>query len=154
MSIPIADSPTKFWKILFLFAGVFNLAAGATGMVVPAIGVTFISGIETAEPGVLFIFFILSFVVALFGLGYLMVAVNAAANRGLVTIGAIAKISLFGIAVYGYLNDLSTLEFMLVVSSDVVWALLFIRYLRTVFRRADYNELHKVKLNKSVLMGT
>ncbi len=122
-------SPSRFWKILFLIASFFNTAAGTIGMGFPALGIKFITGVETSEPGFLFVFFILSFVVALFGLGYLMVAMNASANRGLVYIGAIAKASLFVIALFGFLNNLSSLEFMLVASSDLLWAAMFALYL-------------------------
>ncbi len=129
MELKMDNSPPKLWKVLFLMAGFFNAVAGAAGMGFPALGIKFITGVETSEPGVLFIFFVMSFVVALFGLGYLMVAKNASANRGLISIGTVAKISLFVMAFYGFLNNLSTLEFMLVASSDLLWATLFMRYL-------------------------
>ena len=125
------QSPPKFWKILFLVAGLFNFLAGCLGMVFPAQGLRFASGLEITEPSILFIFFMLCFVVALFGIGYFMVAFNAVANRGLVVVGIVGKISFPVMALYGYLNGLATLEFMLVIAGDVIWAGLFIHYLRT-----------------------
>jgi len=125
------QSPPKFWKILFLVAGLFNFLAGCLGMVFPAQGLRFASGLEITEPSILFIFFMLCFVVALFGIGYFMVAFNAVANRGLVVVGIVGKISFPVMALYGYLNGLATLEFMLVIAGDLIWAGLFIHYLRT-----------------------
>ena len=129
MSFLIKQSPPKFWKILFLVAGLFNGLAGCLGMVFPAYGLRFASGLEITEPSILFTFFMLCFAVALFGLGYLMVAFNAVANRGLVVVGVIGKISFPAMALYGYLNGMATLEFMVVIFGDVIWAGLFTRYL-------------------------
>ena len=98
-------------------------------MVFPAYGLRFASGLEITEPSILFTFFMLCFAVALFGLGYLMVAFNAVANRGLVVVGVIGKISFPAMALYGYLNGMATLEFMVVIFGDVIWAGLFTRYL-------------------------
>lgn len=130
MNLLIKQSPTKFWKILFLVVGLFNGLAGCLGMVFPAHGLRFVNGLEITEPSILFIFFIFCFVVALFGLGYFMVAFNAVANRGLVVVGVIGKISFPAMALFGYLNGMATLEFMLVIAGDLVWAGLFIYYLR------------------------
>ena len=131
MSLLIKQSPPKFWKILFLFAGLFNGLAGCLGMIFPAHGLKFASGLEITEPSMLFIFFMLCFAVALFGLGYFMVAFNAIANRGLVVVGAIGKLCFPAMALYGYLNGMATLEFMVLVMGDVIWAGLFIHYLKS-----------------------
>lgn len=129
MSLLINHSPPKFWKILFLVAGLFNVLAGCLGMVFPTYGLKFASGLEIGAPSVLFTFFMLSFAVALFGVGYFMVAFNAASNRGLVVVGVIGKISFPVMVLYGYLNEMATLEFMVLIFGDLIWAGFFARYL-------------------------
>ena len=63
------NSPPTLWKYLFLLAGLFNGLAGGLGMAFPVSGLKFVTGLETAEPAVLFTFFLLCFAVSLFGLG-------------------------------------------------------------------------------------
>jgi hypothetical protein len=141
MNLLMNPSPPKFWKILFLVAGLVNGLAGCLGMVFPSHSLKFASGIEITEPSILFVFFMLCFVVALFGLGYFMVAFNAVANRGLVVVGAIAKISFPAIVLYGYLNGMATLEFMVLIVGDLAWAGLFIHFLRTSKKTLDSLEI-------------
>ena len=138
------NSPSKFWRNLFLLAGLFNGLAGGLGMAFPAPGFKFVTGLETAEPAVHFTFFILSFAVSLFGLGYALVAFNAPANRGFVVVGAIGKICFFVIALYGYLSEVATLAFVIVTIGDVIWAGLFASYLNStkeVTRRGQLNSV-------------
>lgn len=120
----------------------FNCVAGGLGMWFPVIGVNFVTGVETTAPAVLFIFFMLCFAVALFGLGCLLVAINTVANRGFVLVGAIGKISFFAMGLYGYLHGLSTLIFTLLVGVDLVWAALFIFYLSSTKRAAGERQIY------------
>ena len=125
------NSPSKLWKNLFFLAAIFNCTAGGLGMLFPAIGFKVVTGQEITDPAVIFVFFMLCFVVALFGFGYALVACNAATNRGLAVIGAVGKLCFFAMAWYGYLNGLSSLLFAVVTIGDLIWAILFIYYLRT-----------------------
>jgi len=126
----MTKAPTKFWKNLFIVAGVFNGLAGLLGMLFPAHGIKLATGLEVAEPGILFVFFLLCFAVALFGLGYFLVAFNAVANRGLVVVGIIGKVCFPVMALYGYLGGMATLEITLLIAGDLIWAGLFIYYLK------------------------
>ena len=138
------NPPPTFWKYLFLLAGLFNGLAGGLGMAFPVPGLKFVTGLETAEPAVLFTFFLLCFAVSLFGLGYALVAFNAPANRGLVVVGAIGKICFFVIALYGYLNEVATLAFVVVTIGDVIWAGLFASYLNSTKGVASRDYLNAV----------
>jgi hypothetical protein len=135
------NSPPTFWKYLFLLAGIFNGLAGVLGMVFPAVGLKFITGLETAEPAVLFTFSLLCFTISLFGLGYALVAFNATTYRGFVVVGAIGKLFFFAIAIYGYLNGVATLLFVALTIGDFIWAGLFIHYLRTSKNTLDNAEI-------------
>jgi hypothetical protein len=141
------NSPPTFWKYLFLLAGLFNGLAGGLGMAFPVLGLKFVTGLETAEPAVLFTFFLLCFVVSLFGLGYALVAFNAPPNRGIVVVGAIGKICFFVIALYGYLNEVATLAFVVVTIGDVIWAGLFASYLNSTKGVASRGYLNAVGEN-------
>ncbi len=130
------NSLTKFWKCFFLLAGLFNCCAGGLGMGFPSLGLKVTTGLATAESGALLIFFLLSTVVALFGLGYIMVAFNAAGNRGLVIVGCIGKLCFFATALFGYLNGNATMTFFVLTIGDFLWAVLFLSYLISSDRAA------------------
>ena len=120
---------TMFWKRFFIIAGMSNCLAAGLGMWKPAVGFAVVTGVDNTAPTVLFIFFLLCFVVFLFGLGYLSVVINAVSSRGIVLIGAIGKICFFAMGLYGYLHGIATLIFAILVSMDLVWAAFFFFYL-------------------------
>jgi hypothetical protein len=67
--------------------------------------------------------------IALFGLGYWMVASAPEQNRGIVQLGLLGKIVAIVLVVGHYLAGNVSLPLALVVSGDVIFAVLFARYL-------------------------
>ena len=129
MDYMMDSSPAKFWKFFFLLAGLFNLLAGGSFMAFPGQMLKLTIGQDTTDPAALYVFFLFGFTVALFGIGYALVGLNAAANRGIVVIGGIGKILLFPIALYGYQHGVATLLLVTLTFGDVIWACFFVYYL-------------------------
>jgi hypothetical protein len=81
--------PLSLWMIVLLrFAGVFNLLAG-TGM-----GVFYHEGFRmlgVAKPGLVLPVQVMGILVALFGVGYLLVAANPVENRNILLLGFWSK---------------------------------------------------------------
>ena len=69
--------------------------------------------------------------IALFGLGYWMVGSAPEKNRGIVQLGLLGKVVAIALVAGHYLAGNVSLPLALVVSGDVVFAVLFARYLAT-----------------------
>ena len=122
-------SNAGFWKLFFVFAGLFNLLAGGSFMAFPGQMFKLATGQETTDPAALYIFFLFGFVIVVFGIGYVLVGFNPASNRGIVVIGALGKSLLFLLALYGYQHGVATLLLVILTFGDVIWACLFAYYL-------------------------
>jgi hypothetical protein len=79
--------------------------------------------------------------VGLFGLGYWMVASAPEQNRGIVQLGLLGKVLAVALVVGHYLAGNVSLPLALVVSGDVVFAVLFARYLATTPRPSGARSL-------------
>ena len=69
--------------------------------------------------------------IGLFGLGYWMVASAPEQNRGIVQLGLLGKVLAIALVVGHYVAGNVSLPLALVVSGDVIFAVLFARYLAT-----------------------
>jgi hypothetical protein len=69
--------------------------------------------------------------IALFGLGYWLVASAPEQNRGIVQLGLLGKVLAIVLVVGHYVAGNVSLPLALVVSGDAVFAVLFARYLAT-----------------------
>lgn len=65
-----------------------------------------------------------------FGLGYWMVGREPRANRGIVVLGAFAKLAVVAIVMSHWLAGLATPQLAALVSGDVVYSLLFVAFLK------------------------
>ena len=65
--------------------------------------------------------------VALFGVGYFMIALNPRVNRPLILFGAIGKLSVVALVAYHYATGRIGLAVPALASGDLVFALLFLR---------------------------
>ena len=67
--------------------------------------------------------------IALFGIGYILVSRDISKNHGLVLIGALAKMSFFVFAlIYFFLGDVNIL-IVLLGGIDILMAILFVEFL-------------------------
>jgi len=78
----------NFWKVVFALAAAFNLAIGLSALFAPE----FLFALLGPPPLPYFLFVrIMGALVAIFGIGYAMVAAQPQQNRGIVWLGAIGK---------------------------------------------------------------
>ena len=114
-------------RILFRTAAVFNWSAVV--FFLPVLGLA--DGLGYGAPtGTAFEHVGLG-AIGLFGLGYWMVASAPEQNRGIVQLGLLGKVLAVGLVVGHYLAGDVSLPLALVVSGDVIFAVLFARYLAT-----------------------
>jgi hypothetical protein len=117
-------SPQKI-RILFRTAALFNWSAVV--FFLPVLGLADRLGYG-APAGTAFEHVGLG-AIGLFGLGYWMVASAPEQNRGIVQLGLLGKMLAVGLVVGHYLAGNVSLPLALVVSGDVIFAVLFARYL-------------------------
>jgi hypothetical protein len=65
-----------------------------------------------------------------FGYGYWIVGRKPETNRGLVVLGAFSKLGVVAIVMWNWLSGLATPQMAALVSGDVVYALLFVLFLK------------------------
>jgi hypothetical protein len=68
--------------------------------------------------------------IAAFGCGYWMIGNNPRANRGIVVLGLLSKLGVVAIVISHWLAGSATTQMAALVSGDVVYAMLFLMYLK------------------------
>ncbi len=117
------------WKKVFLSGALFNWIFAAAVTAAPRLTFDLLDlGPLPANPMWLALFV---WLVIVFGYGYFLVSRDPTAHRDLVLLGALGKIGVF-IAVAGYwFAGLASTIFLIVVGGDLIYSLLFFRFLRT-----------------------
>jgi hypothetical protein len=115
-----------FWRGLFAFAAFVNLAVGGAMAAAPArvaeqLGVT--------GPGGPYAITMVGMMIAVFGVGYAIVARNPAGNRGIVWIGIVGKLGAAALAAMQYAAGLIPTSTFALGMGDVVFAALFALFL-------------------------
>ena len=122
-------SPQKI-QILFRAAALFNWSAVV--LFLPVLGLADRLG-HGAPTGTVFEHVAIG-AIGIFGLGYWMVASAPEQNRGIVQLGLLGKVLVVALVAGHYLAGNVSAPLALVVSGDVVFAVLFARYLATTPR--------------------
>jgi hypothetical protein len=122
-------SPQRI-RILFRTAALFNWSAVV--FFLPVLGLADRLG-RGAPTGTVFEHLGIG-AIGLFGLGYWMVASAPEQNRGIVQLGLLGKVLAIVLVAGHYLAGNVSAPLALVVSGDVVFAVLFARYLATTRR--------------------
>jgi len=126
-------TPLRPWMVLVLrVAGIFNLSAGA-GMIC-----FYHEGYEllgVAKPVLILPVQVMGILVALFGVGYLMVAANPAENRNILLLGVLSKAIGSVFALYYVVVGTLPWHFSIVVfSADIIYVPPFCVILRRLSR--------------------
>ena len=108
-------------------AAVFNLG-GAFLFAFPASPVGQLVGLPIPVPGIYCA--ILAFLVALFGAAYVWLATQPSINRPMVALFAIGKAGVFGIVGIFWLSGAASGPAVVAASGDLIFAILFARWLR------------------------
>lgn len=120
-----ANLNSKFWKIVFLIAGIYTAGGVLPGIIDPEEGVLGFTGQTIEDWNTLFFFRSLWITVLMFGIGYFIVAFHPSQHIGIVIIGLLGKL-LFGVNVlFQYSNQRVSQMAMTAAIIDLTFVLLF-----------------------------
>lgn len=116
---------------LFLIAAVYNFL----GAIVPIVDPkghfeVFFKGTVTESPALMMINQAFWVTVLFFGIGYYMISRDPVRNRGIIWLGAMGKLYVFGLWTWHYLTDLTAPFALVGATGDLIFACLFLLYLR------------------------
>ncbi|HJV27694.1 MAG TPA: hypothetical protein VJ673_18545 [Aromatoleum sp.] len=116
------------WRLMFRAAALFNWMAGFPLWFAP-VQLSRMFGFEPVPDHTLYtdLFAVL---VITFGIGYWKVGGNLVRNRVMIEMGICGKLLVVLVGYYHYLAGTTSLPFAMLVSGDLIWALLFLRFLR------------------------
>ncbi|MHA1193761.1 MAG: hypothetical protein ACTSP9_15980 [Promethearchaeota archaeon] len=119
----------KYYKILFIVSALYNIINAVTFILVSIVATDLfpLFGVEI-PPSMIWLQLSL-ILIALLGVGYILVSRDISKNHGLVFIGGLAKLSFFLLTViYFFLGDVSIL-IVLLGGIDLLMVFLFIEFL-------------------------
>lgn len=119
----------KYYKILFIIAALYNIINSVTFILVSIVATDLfpLFGVEI-PPSMVWLQLSL-ILIALLGIGYIMVSRDISKNHGLVLVGGLAKLSFFLMSlVYFFIGDLNIL-IVLLGSVDLIMVILFMEFL-------------------------
>ncbi|MBI5116454.1 hypothetical protein HZA56_08270 [Candidatus Poribacteria bacterium] len=124
------------YKRLFLLAAAYNLALGLVFLLLFSQIVTFLH--MAVPPPQSAVFHQMAILLAMvFGIGYYMVSRDLYGQRGIVVLGIIAKTTVFLLFLYHVLFSGLHLLLFIIGVGDLIFALLFYKYIRLVRIRAS-----------------
>ena len=116
---------------MFRVAAIWNLLVGLTGIFLYSFCLDLIAGhrLDTITDLTLIFYRFFMIAVIIFGIGYYLVSVNLEKNDGIVWMGACAKTIIFGFVLIDFLTGDATLFFLMIASTDLIFAVFFFLYL-------------------------
>ena len=119
----------KYYKILFLVAALYNIINSVTFILVSIVATDLFPFFVVEIPTSMIWLQLSLILIALLGVGYILVSRNISKNHGLVFIGGLAKLSFFLISlIYFFIGDLNIL-IVLLGSVDLIMVILFMEFL-------------------------
>jgi len=112
----------RFWRGLFAFAAFYNLAVGGAMMAASARVAT---QLNIFGPGGAYAVMLAGLLIAVFGIGYAIVAAAPAKNRGIVWMGVIGKAGAAGLAAAQFSAGAIPFNTFLFGLGDLVFMLAF-----------------------------
>lgn len=125
----MSDRTTTIWKVVFFFAGLYNVGLGLYFMLDLEGGMELFTTYKTAEPHTLYVFFLLWLVATAIGLSFWQVTYNLRSNRAWVSLISIGKMAFCVVLAYGYLNNLASWLAVLIGVGDLLWGIVFVLFL-------------------------
>jgi hypothetical protein len=123
----MAEAKMRVWKILFALAALSNLTVGL-GLLLSAD--RFAQDLGVSGPAAGYVVGFAGVVIAVFGVGYGLAALDPLANRPLVVIGALGKASAVALtswhAAAGHIPN----NIYLTMMGDLIWAIVFAVFLQ------------------------
>jgi hypothetical protein len=116
----------RFWRGLFAFAAIYNFAVGGAMLAAPGRAA---EGLNITGAGGPFAIAMVGMLIAVFGVGYAIVARAPAANRGIVWIGLISKLGAAPLATMQFALGLIPVSTFALGLGDLAFAALFAAFL-------------------------
>lgn len=111
------------WRAIFWIAAAFNFAAGLPPLLTPESDA---AGFGYAQdPQTHIVVRLMGLLIAMFGVGYVLVALNPAKNHGIVLMGAIGKLGVVILVAEAYSRGLVPQTAALMTMGDLVFVALF-----------------------------
>lgn len=119
----------NYYKYMFIISGIYN-CLNATIFITVSLAMPDIFPLFGVAVPISNVWLHLSLIlIAIFGIGYFIVATNLKENHGIIIIGTISKLCFFVITlIYWILGDLGII-IVLLGSVDILFAILFIEFL-------------------------
>lgn len=117
---------TKFWRGVFGLAAVFNLIVGGAMLAAPE---RVAAGLSVSGAGAPFAILMTGLLIAVFGLGYTMVARDPVRNRGIVWMGMIGKFGVVVLATTQYATGVVPFNTFATSLGDLAFVVLFALFL-------------------------
>jgi hypothetical protein len=114
------------WRVLFALAALYNLAVGGTMLATPG---ALAEQLNVEGAGAPFALMMSGLLIAMFGVGYALVARDPAGNRGIVWIGMIGKIGAAVLGTIQYQAGVVPLTTFALGMGDLVFVALFALFL-------------------------
>ena len=114
------------WRALFAFAALYNLAVGGTMLATPG---ALAEQLNVEGAGAPFALMMSGLLIAMFGVGYALVARDPAGNRGIVWIGMIGKIGAAALGTIQYQAGIVPFTTFALGMGDLVFVALFALFL-------------------------
>lgn len=116
----------SFWRGFFAFAALYNFAVGGVMLAAPAQAA---AQLNIAGAGGPFAIAMSGMLIAVFGIGYAMVAYAPARNRGIVWIGLIGKVGAAVLATMQYTQGIIPAGTFALGMGDLAFVVLFALFL-------------------------
>lgn len=116
---------SRFWKITFLIAGIYTSIGVVPGIFNPANGLLDFTNQSIEDWNTIYFFRSLWITVFVFGIGFLIVALNPAKHIGIVIMGLLGKLFFASNLLFQYSNEKVSQMAMTAASIDLIFVLLF-----------------------------
>ena len=116
---------SRFWTITFLIAGIYTSIGVIAGIFNPEQGLLDFTGQIIEDWNTLYFFRSLWITVFVFGIGFLIVALNPAKHIGIVIMGLLGKLFFASNVLFQYSNEKVSQMAMTAASIDLIFVLLF-----------------------------
>lgn len=116
---------SRFWKITFLLAGIYTTIGVIPGIFNPEQALLDFTGQIIEEWSTVYFFKSLWITVFVFGIGFLLVALNPVKHIGIVILGFLGKLFFASNVLFQYANEKVSEVAMTAASIDFIFVLLF-----------------------------
>ena len=130
---------SRFWKITFLIAGIYTSFGVIPGIFNPEQGLLDLTGQIIEDWNTLYFFRSLWITVFVFGIGFLIVALNPAKHIGIAIMGLLGKLFFASNVLFQYSNEKVSQMAMTAAFIDLIFVLLFGIFIFKYYSKKESN---------------